>query len=127
MGNEDSREMPSPLPQQDANFAAQRHANVTSGPTSMNKRGGRGSSIRGRSPAVNRNKKGLMSRSENVPGGTMEVERRENESRYAESSGHKQGSHVGDIPGSIPSGNAKLEGASTDRPIGHMSPAQRNN
>ena len=125
--NEDSREMPSPLPQQDANFAAQRHANVTSGPTSMNKRGGRGSSIRGRSPAVNRNKKGIMSRSENVPGGTMEVERRENESRYAEFSAHKQGSHVGDRPGSKPSGNTKLEGLSTDRTIDQVSPALRNN
>ena len=129
--HEEPSTMHSPLPQQDTSMTAPVHRqNPSTTPAQIHKRGGRGGSSRGRSPAVNRPKKGItMARSENMIGGKMEVEKGERiEGRYVESPGHRQQvAHAGDMTDGIPTGNAKLQEHSTVRPVGQVSPAPRNN
>ena len=123
---DDTNGIPSPLSQNETVMTAPpQRPNPSSTPTQFNKRIGRGSSNRGRSPALaNRTKKGMsMDKSDNMHGGKMEKER--SEVRQIESPRHRRLSNIEPSIDGVPAGKAEVH--SMVRPIGQVSPAPRNN
>ena len=128
--NEDTNDIPSQLARNDSVMAAPLQRSIApSTPSQMNKRGGKGGSNRGRSPAMGRPRKGMtQGRSDDVKGGLIDedgIER--SERRQTESPRHRQMSNTGEMFDGTSAIHQKTEGYPMVRPVGQVSPAPRNN